>query len=976
MSNPGFSFPPRLRTVSAQLRSAAGLEDSSANFPSGDLYSPHGGDWTHLGYPEQQPEHYHDGYSEFLPEPAFPEYGALDSTPHGLGFDMSMQMNGIEEESGSYEEQAVKCEDGVEDGLEGSVANHQTRPQTRSTRSQPFSGSASFSTSSRSRTSSLASQQSGSLQFSALSTPSSPFFPGPLPSPFREQPSTFSSQASATIDPAASVRGSSPSAASTSSSLTQSRDESNASSPPDSAHSSTTQSVSGKSVARSSTLKHTRKNSNVSSPTKNFSPTKGNRSNRRLTNAQRREICLYQRAHPTMKQDDIGRVFNYERSTISKTLKEKEHWLSSNWDESEPSNRRKYSHRSKSCSVSSLPVSDTEGESWADRTPNLASITPQPSPALNASTSSFPAPGSPPDSVVFKGRFPAIDKALNEWSRQQASLGVLLTDNVLQTQARLIAAELTGYGSFKASLTWLEGFKNRSGIRDGGFVGSHALAMSRAPSRHSISLDEVVESASEGIDRGEEEANIRRSTRQKRSTFASKSLHRLTSSQSSLSFELGRAGSPVSRSASALEHSNFGDISMESEATPTHSTVHSRVATEVHGIGPGLAGPYSYSPTSRRDDAGAAEGTPSRPSIGGASSLVLDDHLGDEGFASLSEQHAPYTYSAEVGQTSFAPFDLHAFQPPPFGTLSTSSSQSSLANFDLGTSTSSFATPNDFSPAPSFQHHRSGSTASSTSIYSGLTAFSSANGTGTPLTGSAYGSFRTSPGDACSMPSTPAHGSYFEPSQLASFAPSPLQQQQPVSSRPSSVHQRYPTQPSERSAASSTSTSPARRATISGGAPFQGRSSVTSSMAAPATATVPATAPMAPAPIKGNVSLDEAYASLKTALSFLGVNEGFARPADFVTFSDIMVKMEDRRAAAAATVAPAATSAPSSTHNSPFQSAQAVLPQQTFANIPSRLKLTRTQSASNVPMFGGSGWTGNARQLSKASASVLEVDGH
>ncbi|GAA5872263.1 hypothetical protein JCM16303_001034 [Sporobolomyces ruberrimus] len=847
---------------------------------------------------------------------------------------------------------------------------------------QPYSMTTSFSSSGRSRTSSLASQQSNaSLPLSAFSSPSSPFFPGPLPSPFRDQPAAFDSQAAGTINPSASVRDSSPSAASSSSNITHSRAESTASSPPECGPSSTAPrragSISSRTSARSNTLKHTRRNSAVTTPAKNFSPTKGNRSGRRLTNAQRREICLYQRAHPNMKQDDIGRVFNYERSTISKTLKEKEHWLSDNWEHPEPGNRKKIGeHRNKSRSVSSPVGSDQEYDSAGERTPNLASTTPQPSPAV-------PALGSPPSGAVGRGRYPAVEQGLAEWVHEQLPLGTPLSDHVLQTQAKIVAARTRGYEAFKASQTWLEGFKTRAGIRDGVLVEKQTSApsMSKTASRQSVSLDEVASSASRpaGVQPDEDEdesasAGIRRSTRQKRSTFASKSLHRLANSQSSFTFEHSRPNSPVARSTPDLHGGSFGDISMDSESTPTHSTVHSRVGTGGSTQAGGLAGPFSYSPTSRSgiDSNG---GTPSRLlANGGPSSLVLDDHSPGQSLATYREQQPQYSYANELNQSSFVPpYDLVAFQPPPFGSLSTSSSQSSLANFDLGTSTSSLVPHNDFhaSPAPSFHHHRSGSTASSTSMYSGLTAFSSANGNGTPLTGSAYGSFRTSPGDSCSMPSTPAHGSYFEPSQLSSFAPSPLQQQ-PMFSQCDSTHQRYPTQQSldqSTSSSTSTSTSPARRATISGGAPFQGRSSTST----PAPSQPPAQ-PTSHTAIQGPVSLDEAYASLKVALSFLGVNEGFARPADFVTFSDIMAKMEDRRAPQG--VSPAVMSAPPSALHSPFQQAPQTSNPQPFSNIPGRLKLTRSQSANNVHTFGNGGWLGSAQHRASNSISLAEVDGH
>ncbi|GAA5872261.1 hypothetical protein JCM16303_001033 [Sporobolomyces ruberrimus] len=136
MSIAGFSFPHRLRTVSSQLRSAAGLEEPSSTYPSNDLYSPQGADWNVLGYPEQQPEIYQEGFGEFSPENGYNEYGSLSSAPHGLGFDMAMQMSGIEEESQGYESPAVKLEEGSEHAPEGRDSGHQTRLQTRASRAQ------------------------------------------------------------------------------------------------------------------------------------------------------------------------------------------------------------------------------------------------------------------------------------------------------------------------------------------------------------------------------------------------------------------------------------------------------------------------------------------------------------------------------------------------------------------------------------------------------------------------------------------------------------------------------------------------------------------------------------------------------------------------------------------------------------------------------------------------------------------------
>jgi IS30 family transposase len=47
----------------------------------------------------------------------------------------------------------------------------------------------------------------------------------------------------------------------------------------------------------------------------------------RLTNADRRKICVYSGDHPTARQEDIAAMWNVERSTISKILKAKAKWL-------------------------------------------------------------------------------------------------------------------------------------------------------------------------------------------------------------------------------------------------------------------------------------------------------------------------------------------------------------------------------------------------------------------------------------------------------------------------------------------------------------------------------------------------------------------------------------------------------------------------------------------------------------------------
>lgn len=60
----------------------------------------------------------------------------------------------------------------------------------------------------------------------------------------------------------------------------------------------------------------------------------------KLTNALRKEICLYQQHHPHQKQEEIAQRFGVERSTVSKILKEKKTWLNIEDGVAEPPRHR------------------------------------------------------------------------------------------------------------------------------------------------------------------------------------------------------------------------------------------------------------------------------------------------------------------------------------------------------------------------------------------------------------------------------------------------------------------------------------------------------------------------------------------------------------------------------------------------------------------------------------------------------------
>lgn len=152
--------------------------------------------------------------------------------------------------------------------------------------------------------------------------------------------------------------------------------------------------------------------------------------------------------------------------------------------------------------------------------------------------------------------------------------------------------------------------------------------------------------------------------------------------------------------------------------------------------------------------------------------------------------------------------------------------------------------------SPNLRYHaRSNSIASTASSYSGLTAFSSQGGSGTPLSGSFTGSFTASSG---SLPSTPStgyfgHGPDGTQSQLqAAF----LIQQHSA-----------PIPPANHSV-------PIRRASMSNALPYQ------------------------PPLVRQQVSFDQAYSSLKTALEYLSTEgHGYVSPADIIVLSDLKGKM-------------------------------------------------------------------------------------
>ncbi|KAL8785100.1 MAG: hypothetical protein Q9195_008772 [Heterodermia aff. obscurata] len=124
-----------------------------------------------------------------------------------------------------------------------------------------------------------------------------------------------------------------------------------------------------------------------------------------LTDNDRRRMCQYHEDNPSVKQTEIGAMFGVERSTVSKVLRQKEKYLS------------------------------TEDGS---RSPVKRS----------------------------KGKFPDIERALSIWAKNHQKQGLPLNDDMIRDKARFFA---TTVGSSEChtkvnSGVWLEKFKQKNSL--------------------------------------------------------------------------------------------------------------------------------------------------------------------------------------------------------------------------------------------------------------------------------------------------------------------------------------------------------------------------------------------------------------------------------------------------------------------------------------------------------------------------------
>ncbi|CAG9937631.1 unnamed protein product [Clonostachys rosea f. rosea IK726] len=130
---------------------------------------------------------------------------------------------------------------------------------------------------------------------------------------------------------------------------------------------------------------------------------------RTLSTEQKRAMCLYYEENPSAKQAEIGARFGVERSTVSKVLRQKEHYLKRE-QEQEPSSSKR-----------------------------------------------------------GKGKHPDFDRTLSNYVRRQQEGGFEIKDEEIMDQAKLFARASGHQDSLVSSLTssWLQKFKQKHGITSG-----------------------------------------------------------------------------------------------------------------------------------------------------------------------------------------------------------------------------------------------------------------------------------------------------------------------------------------------------------------------------------------------------------------------------------------------------------------------------------------------------------------------------
>ncbi|RMZ82749.1 hypothetical protein DV738_g1569, partial [Chaetothyriales sp. CBS 135597] len=154
-------------------------------------------------------------------------------------------------------------------------------------------------------------------------------------------------------------------------------------------------------------------------------------SRRKLTDEERRQMCLEAEQNPTMKQTQIGAKFNVERSTVSKILRHKERY-----------------------------------------------INPPPKEEVTS-------PGK-----KSKAKLPDFEKTLTNWVKNQQRRGLAVTDDDLRNQARKFSFSRSDQ-ALLSSPSWLEKVKQKNGLTTGESTPTHNSGVDNMVDSSATSYDET-----------------------------------------------------------------------------------------------------------------------------------------------------------------------------------------------------------------------------------------------------------------------------------------------------------------------------------------------------------------------------------------------------------------------------------------------------------------------------------------------------
>lgn len=155
-----------------------------------------------------------------------------------------------------------------------------------------------------------------------------------------------------------------------------------------------------------------------------------------LYDVDREAICRYHFAHPTETQELIARKFGVERSTISKTLKEKEKWANIELGNTGELRLSRAKHR-----LPKFPVIESVMLKW------LLEVSGE-HPHTSSPPGPSPHPSDPHTPPSFRGPY--------------------FSDACLREKASFVArSHGIPLQKFKASAGWVEGFKRRHNIKNG-----------------------------------------------------------------------------------------------------------------------------------------------------------------------------------------------------------------------------------------------------------------------------------------------------------------------------------------------------------------------------------------------------------------------------------------------------------------------------------------------------------------------------